>query len=639
MEGTPMIRGPEKPELAFYEGLLTRIIRETAQLCGLRVSSIERDQKTVRNRLKVEGLSFLTGTLPKLGKCLDKALASDKPMGTDHSFGLVSSHKRYPQFLSGYFGLIFDDEGKVMDSVDVDSSRQAEAVRAIRQITYLFYKLDVSYGKDLEDRVIADFISDEADLPVLGAEVPLSREDNEIVDFAKFLVFSVLKGLDPLDVRPRHGPGSVATGEKNWEKKRFKRFYPKLDEIYSYSEYFFYNYTHLSDSLESLEHMETCDKATSKVVLVPKDSRGPRLISMEPLELQWIQQGLMTELVRKIESPSSITCGFVNFTDQGVNRSLALANSWGGELITLDLKAASDRVSVWLVKRLFPEDVFKALNACRSDSTLLPDGRCVELRKFAPMGSAVCFPVEALVFWALAVSAIYTHSSRSWYYRVPKSQVYVYGDDLVIPKEGLGRVSDIFKKCFLALNEDKCCTGSFFRESCGMDAFKMNDVTPLKIKARLRCPLSPNDALSWIEYSNILYRRGLVSTALYVRSVLERDLGAVPWTNNENPIPGTFFVSMDAHKVLGYNISMFRTRVSPRFHNMEVKILQPCPATYVAGDPDWEELLYRQSRARGGVQPPLGYLDPVQRPSPCHYPVPHQVKMRWRWVGVDLLLA
>lgn len=644
-----LVKGnPEKPEsLRIYTGILTRIIRDAAFACNVRVSSVDRDINLVRHRVDIEGIDFLTKTLPKLGKSLDKALASDGVISCCNSFK-GRSGKKYPQFLGDFFDIIFDANGSVVEHganpLDPDEvaeklqhhQRVACAVRCVRQICYLFYKLEGSHSKESEAEVLTSFADVDQTLPEEGDEIPLSLRATQVLERARYLIFTVLKGFDPLDISPRHGPGAVATGEKPWNKMKFQRFYEKLDEVYSYPEYFFYNYTHLCDELESLESMETYSEATAKVVLVPKDSRGPRLISMEPLELQWIQQGLMTKLVQEIELKSPLTCGYVNFTDQSVNRRLALENSYTREYETLDMKEASDRVSLWLVRQLFPDNVFRCLKACRSQKTQLPGGDCITLRKFAPMGSAVCFPVEALIFWALAVSALDTRN-HGWRWGLPHSlpQVYVYGDDIIAPEGSYVVLAPIFKEFFLEFNGDKCCTGKHFRESCGMDAFEIEDVTPLKIKAPWSEDLSPTAALSYVSYINSLRERGFHLAGNFLHQVITKKLGVLPVSNNRDTLPYTILRSQWSNsQVEVFNTALFRCRYNRRLQRTEVKLLQPTAVYLRTGTPGWDEVL-RVAKRRQGKSIPLDYLEPLIGPSPCRHAVPHQIKMRWRWVGLN----
>jgi len=629
---------PEKPgELQFYTELLVRTYQDAAALCDHRSSSIRMDIETIRRRSAEEGMSFLTITLPTLGKCLDKALSSDVSFPTGHGFDLSNRAPRHPRFMGAFWKDIFDADGLVADTshCEAQEAKQCEAVRAVRQVCYLLYKLEGAHPKDSERRKIDDFIATDRLLPEPGEEVPLSAKTTRALESARMVILRILMGFDPLDIIPGHGPGSVATGEKPWEKMNFSRFYVHLDQIYSYPEYFFFNYTHLVDDFDVLGRMEILHEATAKVVLVPKDSRGPRIISMEPLELQWIQQGLNKALTRKLEHPKSLCHGYVNFTYQDVNRDLALDNSYDGSMVTVDMKEASDRVSVWLVEKLFPRHVVKALMSCRSNYTLLPDGHRLRLKKFAPMGSSVCFPVEALTFWALAVGSLIDVLTLSNKLKLP--EVYVYGDDLILNKEDLDTIRPVFEELFLEFNEDKCCTGRFFRESCGMDAFKFQAVTPVRVKAPWVERPSPATILAYVSYINSCQHRGYVQTAEYLRAHVDRipEL-SVPYTNlcGVNPFAYEMCTWNDA-RIRETLLSTFKVRYNNALQREEVRIPVTGAHVFMRGKPGWAELF----RLRSNVIPPDPFGFGSEPLGPCGYTVPRQTKTRWKWVGINSLLA
>jgi hypothetical protein len=487
-----MKRKPEKPDqLSFYLETILSVYRDCAALCSLSASSVSRDVKTLTDRTQKEGVSFLTKALPSLGKSLDKALSHDVPLPQCTSFALAKNG--YPHLFNELWLLIFAHDADWDEFLPKNlswheraalafetSNRQVHAVRAVRQVCFLLYKLEGAHSLDSELEALDRFKAIEAMLPAEDAQLVVSSETRRALDNARLVLCYLLKNIDLEDILPKHGPGAVATGEKPWEKYRFTRFYERLDRMYNYPDYFFYSYNHLAIELDSLELMETCYEATAKVVLVPKDSRGPRIISMEPLELQWIQQGQMRALVKHVES-HKMTKGFVNFTSQEINRDLALEHSGSaGYMATMDMQDASDRVSLRLVKELFPSFVVEYLCASRSDKTLLPDGTLLALKKFAPMGSAVCFPVEALVFWALAVGTSKDVLCVRDLERLPS--VYVFGDDIILSKDRVEAVTLVYEELYLKVNQSKCCVGKFFRESCGMDAYKQCSVSPIRHK-------------------------------------------------------------------------------------------------------------------------------------------------------------
>jgi hypothetical protein len=257
-----------------------------------------------------------------------------------------------------------------------------------------------------------------------------------------------------------------------------------LDRLFPYSDYFYSGKHALSDKLAELQASEEYDPV-AKVVLVPKDSRGPRLISMEPRETMFIQQGLMAKLYRYIckykHVQSQLSC-----IDQTRNQRLTALASCNRLHATIDMKDASDLVSCQLVRELFPPDWVEALFASRSEATLV-EGVRTPLEKFAPMGSAVCFPVEAIVFWAICLAAqgvTDDYVNRLFSGSLTESEVHrlsVFGDDIVCDSKSVHRVIDALESVGLKVNRDKCYTTGPFRESCGCDMFLGRNITPIRI--------------------------------------------------------------------------------------------------------------------------------------------------------------
>lgn len=324
---------------------------------------------------------------------------------------------------------------------------------------------------------------------------------------ARRLVRRVLADVNPRDIDPKHGSGASACGTQPYQRYDMPRYVERIDRIYPYAEYYFLGASHLVDVLppgytseeypsvnanrwlEGLEAYEPC----AKVLLVPKDARGPRMISCEPRETMWIQQGVLDRIVTCLEA-HSLTRGLINFSDQTINKHLAYRGSITRETATLDLTDASDLVPWELVKAIFPENWVECLDACRSRFTELPDGTVVELGKFAPMGSALCFPVMALTIWAILTAAAnmsqteksvkasgkLTREGKTFKWKHP---VYVYGDDIVVPTAFAVCAKLVLEAVGLEVSSRKCFVRSLFRESCGGEYYNGHDVTPV----RLRC--------------------------------------------------------------------------------------------------------------------------------------------------------
>lgn len=519
-------KGAMNNSIAVYTTIYKLVYQDIADCYQLPQHIIARDLREIEDRVFSEGLSFLTKTMPLFGKRLDKALTGSAKFDCT---GLELDQIGMPKWCSFLFERVFAADPSDRGHLLLREEPDVDAIRYLRQLAYYMYKLELDHDKTTINAVIDGFVEVDQSLPSLAEVDPVVEA---ILKSAKQLVTNVMGCFDHRDIIPRHGPGSVATGEANERKFAFRRIFRSLEREYPFTEYFCSGINHVADELAGFSRLKVHETPTAKVTLVPKDSRGPRLISMEPLEVQWIQQGLARKMMRQIEN-HRLTRGFVNFTKQSINRDLALLGSKDQRWATLDMKEASDRVSLELVTKLFADcPCLDGFIACRSTHTALPDGRKIELKKFAPMGSALCFPVESLLFWALSVSTIMhvTDTKR----KVALRSVYVYGDDIVIAAPMVEAVMQYLPKVGLLFNLDKCCSSGFFRESCGCDAYKGVDVTPV----RLRKPLLPRVDInsqqgarllaSTVAQSNRLHDRGYYRTADYLRYWVEAILGPLP---------------------------------------------------------------------------------------------------------------
>jgi len=550
-----------------------------------------RDFNYISNRFRSEGLTFLTTVLPCLGKAVISGLETGHfllPAG----FRKLSGSS-LPAFMRGLMKSIFHSDGRLRDDAD------AYSVGEIMQVSMLFYKFETPYKESLNQAVIDEFISVEGELAKLT--LPQSGIALEIAIRARSLVHRLLNGVDLKDINPQHGPGAVATGERGNAKYIFKRKYQRLHETYPYYEYFSPSLGKISFESGWYKRLRPEINPVAKVVLVPKDSRGPRLISMEPLEIQWIQQGLMKRLVSHIES-HPLTKGRVNFENQGINGQLALESSISRKFATLDLKSASDRVSIDLVKYLFPKELHEPLMCTRSVATKLPNGELLPLRKFAPMGSALCFPVLAVCVWSIlnaTVSVLYPGDPD---FPDPADSVYVYGDDALVP-------TFVTESCFRALtafglkpNVDKSFYRGFFRESCGVDAFKGVITTPL----RLRRTSSDADKRDPKLYKHLLalsesfFNKGFWRTCRHLRGLLQDRFGALHWTT----LDSDGLRSPEYSVCLDRNRSSHKTRWNARLQRQEFRVKQVNPVY------SKQEIAWHGRLLRGVVNPTGVWSDP-----------------------------
>jgi hypothetical protein len=560
----------------------------------------EKDIETFNRRALAEGLPFLTTTLPTIGKALDNSFATSE-------WEFPTQFEKGPNLVPEFLGNAIK-EAVLGNSVAVD---------CVRQLTYLFYKLEVDHDEELVSQFLDQFCLIDSKLPSLDELT--SKFCNVHTRNMSLMIRRILCNENPLDIRPCHGSGATACRTRPEDKWHRLRYYSKLDAVYPYGDYFFFNHTHLVDEMDKLEDsVESVPRA--RVILVPKDSRGPRIISAEPAELMYIQQGLMRKLYRIIEN-HKLTAGQINFTDQGVNRHLAWAGSkFPDTWATIDLSEASDRVSLNLVKRVFPADWVKSLEACRSESTELPDGRIVELNKFAPMGSACCFPVEALVFWTSAKATLRRLGAKN----VP---VYVYGDDIILPTQFCKEVMDDLETIGLVVNRRKSYWQGPFRESCGGDYHNGYDVTPVRFKKNLT-KSSPTSLAAGADLCNIFIHKLGYWASLPLIEIIESMVG-YQYPRSERPLPMTVRFKPDSRQD-----AKRKTRFNKNFQRVEHRILQLSTRVLTRRPPDWNELLKKELSVKShGYTIRRSPLDNTSEPLlPGQYTDSHSVRAKWAWV-------
>lgn len=218
-------------------------------------------------------------------------------------------------------------------------------------------------------------------------------------------------------------------------------------------------------------------KRESKVVFVPKQAGKSRTICMEPAWLQYLQQGVARQIIAYTHSDSHPLSRMVDIFSQEKNRSLC-ARAYEEKLCTIDLSDASDSVSYSLIRELtkgIPLGMY--LYATRSESTLI-EGHRVRMEKFAPMGSALCFPIECYVFASIVELAHRIHFGQAS--RGAQSGCSVYGDDIVCPVEIYYLVERILLSLGFLVNTSKSFTHGGYYESCGVEYLYGAKITSIK---------------------------------------------------------------------------------------------------------------------------------------------------------------
>lgn len=200
---------------------------------------------------------------------------------------------------------------------------------------------------------------------------------------------------------------------------------------------------------------------------VPKNSDIDRCACKEPDVNMYLQKGVGARIRRRL-----LRAG-INLNDQSINRDLARLGSSDGSLATLDLSAASDSISIELVRLLVPPLWFEYLNSIRSQKVSV-DGSIVVTEMFSSMGNGFTFELESLLFFAISKSVLYFEGI--------KGRLSVYGDDIICPSTGFDMIVWSLNWFGFRANLDKSFSTGSFRESCGGHYHEGKDVTPFYLK-------------------------------------------------------------------------------------------------------------------------------------------------------------
>jgi hypothetical protein len=271
----------------------------------------------------------------------------------------------------------------------------------------------------------------------------------------------------------------------------------------------------------------------STQMFVPKDRWSVRGIAKEPNTVMLSQQGVMNMLLHSIDqSPFSHN---IHIDDQSRNASLALRSSLDGKYDTIDMKDASDRASNRVVKFVFPTKWNEALQVTRTARTKLPNGRIVRVEKFAPMGSALCFPVQTLLFTAVCALARIIVSNgvtaeqylKSGAWIVDKLQIdretAVYGDDIICPRSDTLVVISLLEALGFVVNRSKSYLHpNAFRESCGTWALRGTLVTPIVFKVKGLAAQNLEYVYGLVDLCNRLFVAGYYSVHAFLAGYIPR---------------------------------------------------------------------------------------------------------------------
>ena len=568
----------------FMSGLYAAMFDDVAVEYPNLLHEFKRDYKRISSAIDTHGVQFPLITMPDYRKHFDRCLDSGllTPSGLIH-FGSFRSKSPVPRLFKGLMLRVFDGSGLLRSNPDVRAifwiRQLLGAVRRLKlscpdSATWKqvdeFFKVDAEVRlpstnwesalddcPDYRSLALRDFVSEQSSqYDLFGGHTEshacISSGIADTIQLVADILISDIGSFKADDWRARHGPGAVSD-QRGGYKYNFPHWPEKLSAVFPYDVWGVSSHSALGLTAESSSDVQAFEsEPPARLLAVPKTLKTPRLIAAEPVAHQWCQQVVRDFLMTR--TAICLAGAFVNFRRQDLSQRMVRKASLDGSLATVDLSAASDRISPYLVERIFRSTpttltAFKAVRTRWIDQELDPFfPRFYRLKKFSTMGSALTFPVQSLIFLAIALGCA-LHSkglspSRAAIKRL-RGQVRVFGDDIIIPSDSLGLLGNALHSFGLKVNVDKTFGNGNFRESCGEDAFAGTSVATVNVNEFPR-KSAPGSVMSCVDVHNNLLNRGLVGTAQYMRRTVaslksylfaevQPDSGAFGWNTYDIP--------------------------------------------------------------------------------------------------------
>lgn len=278
---------------------------------------------------------------------------------------------------------------------------------------------------------------------------------------------------------------------------------------------------------------------TVSPTLVPKNVEKRRVIAPEHGWRQYEMSQLSKMLDHNMERVSLTDCDYpiIMLHDQEVSRYAALLSADPNcyrRYATIDSSNASDRVSEALVRTLFPhsEDI------CRYTAKYLRFGKNkkrVTKYMYSTAGSKMTFPVESIVFAAIAYACTRYHKLFTG---IDLLRPIIYGDDIMVDERVAQMTIDVLEAYGFKVNITKSFAAGYFKESCGVESWLGMDVSSAffprhKFKNRKNGKVCADDIASLCELQHRVFHCRTASSFLidYVRTLMPRMTSHYPQTD------------------------------------------------------------------------------------------------------------
>lgn len=324
---------------------------------------------------------------------------------------------------------------------------------------YTFEK-DLYTSEQLEEKAIRDFKESQE---TFGFQRPLTLRTHLVVEHAKEILRKILGPFETDVFSGLCGWGkNAAVGLKKKEAYLDNRV-EKLTATQKQAEWF-------SLHLESDPLLRSCVGEVKvvdsvKYTVVPKSYKALRGIAPDVSVGGYYSKAMGRYLQSRLEKGTPIR--LANAQDQ--HKILAQQGSRTGKLVTIDKRKASDSFVREHMQMLLPEDWFEALELARVPNITV-GGEKIVLRSYMLMGSGHTFPLQTLLFYALAKATSELLNA--------KGPVRVFGDDIIMPRSSANQYITVAQELGFSINGDKTYVDGPFRESCGGDYHNGLDVRP-----------------------------------------------------------------------------------------------------------------------------------------------------------------
>lgn len=425
---------------------------------------------------------------------------------------------------------------------DVSACSSGDVFAAKRLIQLFSYTSRLSLQDiDLTQQLLEDYLENERNIPDSFPE--------RLVSSLADIVYRWIGIQCPFPIIPSHGPGGVAGLGRASIRDKYKTL--STDTLLSDT---------FGDPWWSEGTVRSYLDRTSQTIFVPKSYKTFRTISMEPCTLQYFQQGIWKVIEKQVASSRYLT-NHIGFSDQERNKSLAQRGSLTRRYATLDLSAASDSVSYELAMAVFDKTwIRRYIPATRSTHTLLPDGRKIELKKCSPMGSALCFPLETIIF--ASICELVTRE-----YRV-KGDYSVFGDDIIVPTQCVAKTIEYLEALGFHVNRGKSFSDRqcWFRESCGGEYCDGFDVSPMRVSRKYKSRERSIRLSKLISMANEAYQRDFRNLRYFFLQKLKDERYTVFFSPSE--LLADNYTNYHAKKRWNKNLHVLQVKATTLFTKM-----------------------------------------------------------------------